>query len=43
MWTLGIMLLLFSWGIILMTLTKETLNRLKSDKTGRVNEIKEDS
>ena len=43
MWTIGIMLLLFSWGIILMTLTKETLNRLKADKTGRVNEIKEDS
>ena len=43
MWTLGIMLLLFSWGIILMTLTKETLNRLKADKTGIVNKIKEDS
>ena len=43
MWTIGIMLLLFSWGIILMTLTKETLNRLKADKTGKVNKIKEDS
>ena len=43
MWTIGIILFLFSWGIILMTFTKETLNRLKADKTGIVNKIKEDS
>ena len=43
MWTIGIILFLFSWGIILMTFTKETLNRLKADKTGKINKIKEDS